>query len=278
MTANDVLKIAEAEIGSKESPENSNNVKYNTWYYNEEVSGSAYSWCMVFVQWVFDQAGMELPRTASCTYLMNYAKNNGRWVTNNFKPGDILLYDFDGITSDADHTGICKTYNGIKATAIEGNTSIEGHQSNGGEVCLQSRNKSLILGAYRPEYDGDADIPIVRYDLDVDGEIGKNTVKALQDFLGTPVDGWIDGQYLQYKAYWTSIISESCNWSNGTSQVVKALQELVNVKADGILGQNTARALQKYLIGKGFSCGSTGVDGYFGTDSAKALQRFLNSL
>lgn len=278
MTASKIVEIAKNELGVKESPKNSNKVKYNTWYYGKEVSGSAYPWCMTYVQWVFYKAGFSLPvKTASCTYLMNYAKNNGRWVTKNYQPGDILLYDFDGVTADADHTGICESATSSKVVAYEGNTSESGSQSNGGEVCRKTRNISLVLGAYRPEYEDD-ETDIHRYDLSVDGEIGKNTVKALQDFLGTPVDGWIDGQYSQYKPYWTSIISQSCNWSGGTSEVVTALQKFVNVKADGMLGSNTARALQKYLISKGFSCGNTGADGYFGTDSAKALQRFLNAI
>ena len=56
-----VLSIARRELGTKESPANSNRVKYNAWYYGREVSGSAYPWCMAFVQWVFAQAGVKLP-------------------------------------------------------------------------------------------------------------------------------------------------------------------------------------------------------------------------
>lgn len=50
-----VLSLARGEIGVKESPAGSNQVKYNTWFYGREVSGAAYPWCMAFVQWVFDQ-------------------------------------------------------------------------------------------------------------------------------------------------------------------------------------------------------------------------------
>ena len=52
-TARKALAIAAAEVGVKESPAGSNNVKYNTWYYGHAVSGSAYPWCMVFMAWVF---------------------------------------------------------------------------------------------------------------------------------------------------------------------------------------------------------------------------------
>ena len=54
-TAERVLEIARGELGTKEYPANSNKVKYNTWFYGREISGSAYPWCMVFVQWVFHQ-------------------------------------------------------------------------------------------------------------------------------------------------------------------------------------------------------------------------------
>ena len=84
-----VLSIARRELGTKESPANSNRVKYNAWYYGREVSGSAYPWCMVFVQWVFAQAGVKLPvKTASCGALMNAAKRAGRWVTGDYRSGD----------------------------------------------------------------------------------------------------------------------------------------------------------------------------------------------
>ena len=53
VTADMIVATALAEVGVKESPKNSNNVKYNTWYYGHPVHGSAYPWCMVFVQWCF---------------------------------------------------------------------------------------------------------------------------------------------------------------------------------------------------------------------------------
>ena len=52
-----LLNLAKNEIGEKEYPPNSNNVKYNTWYYGHPVSGPAYPWCAVFVSWLFNQLG-----------------------------------------------------------------------------------------------------------------------------------------------------------------------------------------------------------------------------
>lgn len=52
-TASELVSIASGQTGVKESPANSNNVKYNTWYYGHAVSGSSYPWCAVFVCWCF---------------------------------------------------------------------------------------------------------------------------------------------------------------------------------------------------------------------------------
>lgn len=48
-----VIAVARSQLGTKEKPKNSNNVIYNTWYYGHAVSGSAYPWCMTFVEWCF---------------------------------------------------------------------------------------------------------------------------------------------------------------------------------------------------------------------------------
>ena len=53
VTADMIVATALSQVGVKESPKNSNNVKYNTWFYGKEVRGSAYPWCMVFVCWCF---------------------------------------------------------------------------------------------------------------------------------------------------------------------------------------------------------------------------------
>ena len=114
--------------------------------------------------------------------------------------------------------------------------------------------------------------------LDVDGKLGMPDVRAMQHWLGTTEDGVISGQSSVYKKYWSTVTESACKWSGGKSTVVAALQKEIGVTSDGLLGRNTARALQSYLIQHGFSCGSSGADGYFGTESTKALQRRLNSL
>lgn len=159
-TLKGLLSIANLQIGICESPPNSNCVRYNTWYYGREVMGSAYPWCMVFCQWVYTQADIKLPiRTASCTTFMEAAKKNNCYVNrNNLKPGDLVLFNFDGITTNvATHCGIVQSVNGSKLKTIEGNTATK-NDTNGGAVMLRDRTTSQVVGAFRPIFEGDLDM------------------------------------------------------------------------------------------------------------------------
>ena len=156
-TLNELLTIAERQVGVKESPPNSNNVRFNTWYYGREVNGKAYPWCMVFCQWCFDQAKVKLPvRTASCSTMLAYARKlpknyHGR---NQLTVGDLLLFNFDDplSTNVAKHCGILKSINGVKMEVIEGNTGV-GNDTNGGMVMIRQRNISSVVGAFHPIFD-----------------------------------------------------------------------------------------------------------------------------
>lgn len=146
-TVDKLLKIANVELGVKEAPSGSNKVKYAEWY-----GMNGYAWCVMFVMWVFNQAGVSLPvKTASCTVLMNYAKKAGMWVTSGYQPGDVVIYDWGGDRSP-DHCGIVESVDWSSVVAIEGNTTV-GNDSDGGEVMRRVRQVSQILGAVRPVYE-----------------------------------------------------------------------------------------------------------------------------
>ena len=145
-TAAHLLDIARAELGTKESPTGSNKVKYSTWY------GLTGPWCVMFVMWCCHYAGVELPiRTASCSALRAAAQSAGMWVTGDYRPGDIVIYDW-GKDGKPDHCGIIETVGGSSVVSIEGNTAI-GNDSNGGEVMRRTRTLSQIIGAVRPVYE-----------------------------------------------------------------------------------------------------------------------------
>ena len=50
VTADMVIETARSQLGVKESPKNSNKVKYNVWFYGRNVSAF---WCCTFVCWIF---------------------------------------------------------------------------------------------------------------------------------------------------------------------------------------------------------------------------------
>lgn len=145
-TVDALLEIARAELGTKESPAGSNRVKYSAWY------GLTGPWCVMFVEWCYCYAQVELPiRTASCSALRSAAQSAGMWITGGYQPGDIVIYDWgrDGIP---DHCGIVETVGVSSVVAIEGNTAV-GNDSNGGEVMRRTRTLSQIIGAVRPKFE-----------------------------------------------------------------------------------------------------------------------------
>ena len=149
-TADNILRVARGELGYKESPAGSNKTKYGAWF---GLNGQP--WCMMFIQWVFFQAGAYelLPaHTGSCGAFMRAAQAQGRWVTGGYRPGAVVIYDFPGNNVKTDHCGIVVTALTTGIRAIEGNTGAES-DANGGQVQERTRPTEFILGAYRPEYD-----------------------------------------------------------------------------------------------------------------------------
>ena len=156
MTAEKILEIARLQLGIKENPPNSNRVKFNTAYYGQEVSGSAYPWCCAFVWWVFREAGASRlfyggKKTASCSTLLGFHKAQA--VRENYLPGDIIFFNFDG-KRNTQHVGICEGWDGRYITTIDGNTAPT-NEANGGAVMRRRRPKKYIVGAYRPTYEED---------------------------------------------------------------------------------------------------------------------------
>lgn len=149
-----IVKIALAEVGTKESPSNSNQTKYGKWF---GVNGVA--WCGIFVSWCYATAGFALPKIgfkngyAGCQTAVKYFKDLGM-ITNEPKVGALVFFDWNG-DGRYDHTGI---FNGWKDKVkgdfytIEGNTSAT-NQSNGGEVQNRTRNKKIAIFVNPKELD-----------------------------------------------------------------------------------------------------------------------------
>lgn len=102
--------------------------------------------------------------------------------------------------------------------------------------------------------------------LDVDGIGGPMTVSRMQEFLGTPVDGVISGQNKSLAKHYPAL--EAVIFDDTESTCIHALQWMVGVYEDGVLGPDTVKAWQKFL--------GVEIDGIFGPASMKAWQKYLN--
>lgn len=116
--------------------------------------------------------------------------------------------------------------------------------------------------------------------LEVDGWWGRGTTSALQEALGTPVDGEVWSQSMRWEDDNPGLTS-GWMWTDDPkgSKVMKAFQEWIGLPADdrdGLIGPNTIKALQKKLKAMGYYNGA--IDGELWKQSAtiKALQKALN--
>lgn len=150
-----MLELARAELGTKEYPPGSNNVKYNTEYYGREVSGNNFAWCAVFIWWLFQRAGISGlyyggQKTAYVPALLTWARQEGLLVAQP-EPGDLVCFDFNH-NAAADHIGLCESWDGVNVTTIDGNTGTAS-ENNGGEIMRRTRHKKYIVAVIRPRYE-----------------------------------------------------------------------------------------------------------------------------
>jgi len=141
-----IIDIARTEIGTVESPKNSNKTKYGKWF---GLDGQA--WCGMFVSWVYAQAGKPLGRIgftrgfAGCQTAVAHFKKT-KQITKNPKQGDIVFFDWNK-DGRYDHTGVfVRDIGNGTFESIEGNTSLT-NQSNGGQVMLRKRSYSVAIFA-----------------------------------------------------------------------------------------------------------------------------------
>lgn len=138
-----------AQVGTKEKPQN--NVRYNTLYYGREINHKDYAWCMTYIWAGFMECGLSRlfydgGKTASCTTLMDWAKRKGRFFTNGYREGDIILYNWDK-DPKSEHTGY--------VIAARSDCDLDVIEGNAGDAVVKTRpDPSTILGAFRPLYDG----------------------------------------------------------------------------------------------------------------------------
>ena len=212
-----ILQVLEKEVGYVEGKNNDNK-------YGKDYGWNNVAYCVIFMWWAFKEAGASDyfcggTKQASCTKVKEWAQAHNCWVTKDYKPGDLLLFNFNGKNTPKHIGFLVEVKNGVYYT-IEGNTSPSnsGSQENGDGVWNKQRKLSSIVGAYRPNYAG---VP----------STSKNDTK--------PKYKNIAGLYKLEKGH--------------TGDAVVALQTLLNLRmnaglvVDGNFGEATEKALNQFI-------------------------------
>ena len=228
--SSDVVKVAVSQIGYKESPANSNKTKYGKVF---GENGEPWCAIFLWWDFQMAKAGSLFPHNSNAAYAQDQivSRCGGSWVMKKntsrstrraylaqAKPGDVVTFDFGKMDAYRRHIGIVEKVSGSDVICIEGNTSKSGSQSNCGMVCRQTRPYTYICAAARPAY-SDAVKPVkptpdpVTKPLQVDGIMGYQTVCRLQKWLGTSVDGEVGPNTV--RALQKKNRHETCRWQMG---------------------------------------------------------------
>lgn len=186
-------------------------------------------------------------------------------VLSQLRKGDIIL-------KDQHHVCMVVSGTGTSAKIAEANIDENG-RIYGGRAGDQTGNETRVIGVY--EYRGGWDC-ILRYGgagakniVTIDGVWGYQTMSAAQRWLGTPVDGTISGQPNEYRSYFPNVNCIQYTNTSAGSLWVKSLQrKLGGLTVDGLFGNYTRKAFQKWL--------DVYPDGYIGRVTVMAFQRKLN--
>ena len=132
-TAARILQVAFEEIGTVEEGENLTK-------YGRFTKADGLPWCGSFVNWCFNEAGVKIPSMVSTAAGAHKMKELGRWIDDKPEVGDLCFMDFphDGIDRIS-HIGIVVKVGSSWVICIEGNTSGDGDQRNGGMVMQKKR-------------------------------------------------------------------------------------------------------------------------------------------
>jgi hypothetical protein len=184
MSLSKVIETARADLGYTESPPGSNRTKYG-----EAYGMNGVPWCVEALWFWFNQAGERMAffgggRTASCSTLLMWYQNMEQTVpVSEVQVGDIALLNFNG-KGTADHCGLVTIVDRVAVTrkllqvqTIEGNTSVNGSQDNGGMVAEKTRYPGNIVAVCRPQYKADDPQPVD----DVSGHWAEKSIRRCME-------------------------------------------------------------------------------------------------
>lgn len=143
--SNDIVTVALSQLG------NVGGQPYWSWYgFNSRIA-----WCACFVSWCANECGYidagVVPKFSSCTSQgMAWFKSRSLWQTNTQGyipvPGDIIFFNWQGNTSQANHVGIVERCDGTIVHTVEGNSGNKVKQKSYG------LSNDVIIGYGTPIY------------------------------------------------------------------------------------------------------------------------------
>ena len=143
-TAADVIAVAESQLGCTDGAK----------YFNDLGYPDGGAWCVAFVQWCMDRAGVSFPwpppdKPWKRFTAWDYGDCPWPIDPSDLQPGDAVSFDWDGDTS-GDHVGVVKSVHDWGCVTIEGNTSY-------GVVAERQRTWPTIVCGIRPQYSAKAE-------------------------------------------------------------------------------------------------------------------------
>lgn len=200
---------------------------------------SSGAWCCAYVTYLFHKGD-----DAKLFYggkVVVYCPTAIKWCSANLAmippylalPMDIVFFDWNH-NGLPDHIGfIRERKNCDEVYTIEGNT-------NGGVVAQKTRTVGYIQGIYRPHFPAKFDIS---KPLEIDGLFGYNSIAMMQKALGgLDVDGIMGKATVKKLQAWAGVAQDGA-WGTKTS---KAIQKKLGVTADGLFGKQSVMALQRW--------------------------------
>lgn len=231
----ELLKLAQAHLGEGGA------------VFNRYCHSSGY-WCCAYVTYMFHEG--DDSKLFYGGKVVVYCPTAIKWCSANLAmippylalPMDIGFFDWNH-NGLPDHIGFIRARKSCdEVYTIEGNTD----KVKNGKVVAHSvvaeriRPVGYIQGIYRPHFPAKFDIS---KPLEIDGLFGYNSIAMLQKALGgLDVDGILGKATVKKLQAWAGVAQDGA-WGTKTS---KAIQKKLKVTADGLFGKESCKALQRW--------------------------------
>lgn len=232
-----ISEIAKNEIGN-------NGSKYRKWFYGSDIKDVA--WCAVFVSWCLKQSGVNDIKTDGAGCFARDYSNMGKWYESEYtnknttpKVNDIItfVWNYDGRYHNqdiyySDHVGIVYDYDNDYVYTIEGNVG-QNNDTSTVQYRKYLRKSGCINGYFRlnTTKGGDA----------VDTELKKGDKNIAVYFLKQCLI------HLKRHHLITQSVDNNDIFGVGTEKAVKQVQSICKIDVDGIVGNDTKKAINTLL-------------------------------